>query len=410
MTDPDDPLETRLREYLADLAEHSDSVPESRFLPQRPGPRRVRMGRPSRAGLVRALAAVCVVALVALIAAVALRAIGRNARIGGPDEAVLLTAAPVPVRAVFPEPAGGLRGERLMVFDSVTRATRQVGPAAPYSHVALSPRGDLLAALAGDTLHVANVSTGRDRSVGLGSGTHGSALVWSPDDAEVAVVGEHIDLVSATGTRVADVAPASSGATAPEPTGPAAPSGTAATGGDQWSPDGHSFAGILGAVLIVIGTDGRTASATLQRLLPGDDQSASVTVAGWNSSDDVVLGRRGTVDPNAPTLAQGWTVRFSGELRAIPGSDLAFRSTIAAAVHPASQSALDRFAAHAQVLYSHRTADGNADFYEVQPGGPSQGGASATLVIFVRGSTEAVRLPSLTDVGHSDLVDAVLAR
>jgi hypothetical protein len=250
-----------------------------------------------------------------------------------------------------------------------------------------------LAGDTGDTLHIENVSTGTDRSVGLGKGTHGSAVQWSPDGAEAAVVGQHIVVVSAAGTRVADVAgPAYSG----PPT-------------YQWSPDGHRFAGIVNGTLIVVGTDGRTASATLQRLLPGVDQSTLVALAGWSSSDDVVLGPGGAVNPHAPTLAQGWTVKGSGELTAIPGTNLAFRSTIPAEGHSATQSELDRFAAHAQVIYSHRTADGNAAFYEVRPGQPSGGRAAPILIIFVRGTTEAIRLPSSTDTRHAHLVDAVLA-
>jgi hypothetical protein len=40
---------------------------------------------------------------------------------------------------------------------------------------------------------------------------------------------------------------------------------------------------------------------------------------------------------------------------------------------------------------------------------PSDGGAAPILIIFVRGTTEAIRLPSLTDTQDGDLVDAVLA-
>jgi hypothetical protein len=410
MSDPD-PLETRLRLHLRDLAEHADAAPVRRFLPGGPARRRGRvMTRPSRGGLVRSLAALCVVALVAVVA---VRVVGRNSSTGGGDSAVLLTAAPVRVEAVLAEPAGAAPGERrLMVFDSVTRATRQVGPPAPYTYVALSPRGDVVAALAGesgDTLHLENVSTGTDRSVGLGSGTHGSAVQWSPDDTEVAVVGQHIVIVSAAGTRVADVAaPADSGPPTPETKRPTSVIGPDSSRGYQWSPDGHRFAGIVNGALIVVGTDGRTASATLQHLLPGVDRSALVAVAGWSSSDDIVLGAGGAVNPYAPTLAQGWTVKGSGELTAIPGSNLAFRSSIPARGHSATQSELDRFAAHAQVIDSHRSADGNADLYEVRAGQPSNG-AAPVLIIFVRGTNEAIRLPSSTDTRHGHLVDAVLA-
>jgi hypothetical protein len=65
----DDPLETRLRLHLTELAEHADAVPVRRFLPERPTRGRPRgLTGPSRGGLIRALSAVCVVALVALVA------------------------------------------------------------------------------------------------------------------------------------------------------------------------------------------------------------------------------------------------------------------------------------------------------------------------------------------------------
>ena len=407
----DDPLETRLRLHLTDLAEHADSVPVRRFLRERPTRRRPRLlTGPSRGGLVRALAGLCVVALVALVA---VRVVGRNSSPGGDESAVLLTAAPVPVEAVIAEPTGGPHGQRrLMVFDSVTRRTRQVGAPAAYSYVTLSPRGDLVAALAGDTLHIANVSAGTDRSVALGNGTHGSAVLWSPDGAEAAVVGQHVVVVSATGTRVADVADsADSESPGPGPQRPTPTSviSTVSIEGYQWSPDGRRFAAIVNGALIVIGTDGRTASATLPRLLPGVDRSTFVAVAGWSSSDDIVLGPRGAANPHAPTLAQGWTVKVSGGLTALPGTNLAFRSTIPAEAHSATQSEFDRFAANAEVIYSHRTADGNADFYEVRPSQPRDGGAAPILIIFVRGTTEAIRLPSVMDTRDGHLVDAALA-
>ena len=179
--------------------------------------------------------------------------------------------------------------------------------------------------------------------------------------------------------------------------------------GYQWSPDGRRFAAIVNGALIVIGSDGRTASATLPRLLPGVGRSTFVIVAGWSSSDDIVLGPRGAANPHAPTLAQGWTVNVSGGLTALPGTNLAFRSTIPAEAHSATQSELDRFAANAEVISSRPTADGNADFYEVRPGQPRDGGAAPILIIFVRGTTEAIRLPSVMDTRDGHLVDAALA-
>lgn len=115
------------------------------------------------------------------------------------------------------------------------------------------------------------------------------------------------------------------------------------------------------------------------------------------------------MNPSAPTLAQGWTVKGSGELTAIPGIKLPFRSSLPSGGHSATQSELDRFAAHAQVIDAHHTADGNADFYEVRRGQPGDRGAAPILIIFVRGTTEAIRLPSSTETGHDHLVDAVVA-
>ena len=62
------------------------------------------------------------------------------------------------------------------------------------------------------------------------------------------------------------------------------------------------------------------------------------------------------------------------------------------------------------MISSHRTADGDADFYEVRPGQPRDGGAAPIIIIFVRGITEAIRLPAATDTGDGDLVDAALER
>ena len=191
------------------------------------------------------------------------------------------------------------------------------------------------------------------------------------------MIGQHVVVVSATGTRVAAVAEsAASGSPGPGPQAPTPTSviSTVSIEGYQWSPDGRRFAAIVNGALMVIGTDGHTASATLPHLLPGVDRSTSVAVAGWSSSDDIVLGPRGAANPHAPTLAQGWTVNVSGGLTALPGTNLAFRSTIPAEAHSATQSEFDRFAANAEMISSHRTADGNADFYEVRRSQPRDGG------------------------------------
>jgi len=403
-----DTIEDRLRLYFTDLAEHAASQPISyrlaHLLRRGEQPQRARIPRTS---LVRPLA---VIGAAALVAVAAVHLAGRGSTGDGGQGAVLLTAAPVPVRAVLAEPIAGHPGQRqLMLFDSVTRTTRRVGPPAGYDAVRMSPRGDVIAALAGNVLHLVTVVSGADHPVSLPSGSYGGGLVWSQDGSDVAVVGQHVLVANSSGRLVAEVAaPAAS-----IPVSPGVPGRTVIgsevedSGGYQWSPDGRRFAAVMNDALIVVGTDGTTAAAPLASLLRGVDSSTFIVLEGWNGSDVIVLGTD-LVGPTSATVARGWAVDVAHSLAATAGTDLAFEFTGPPPASAADRAALGRFAPNPQVMYSYRTSDGGADFYEVRPGPPNTGGVATILVVFVRGTTEAIRLPSLTDTRDGNLVDAVL--
>jgi dipeptidyl aminopeptidase/acylaminoacyl peptidase len=338
----------------------------------------------------------------------AVRFAGNSRAPGGAEEATLLTPHPVPFRAVFAEPVKGHAGEEQpMIFDSVTRVSHRVGPPEDYDVVRLSPRGTIVAALGRDHLHLVEISTDVDRVVTLPSGTYAGGVTWSPDGAEAAIVGEHLVVVNAAGARLAQVDARAGSA----PGAPRGSAGTATNCGEcQWSPVGHRFAAIINDELIEIDSDGSARRAAVPTLVPGITPSTPVIVAGWRGSDTVVLGTRNALAAAASTskLARGWAVDVSHGLSATAGDNLAFVSTVHASRSAAPAADLDRYAAHPQVVSARRTEDGGADFFEVLPGRRAEGGMAPILLVLLKGTTEAVRLPGVTDV-DGELMDAVLA-
>lgn len=328
--------------------------------------------------------------------------------------AVLLTAAPVRLTAAFVQTVPGSNDVQLVVFDSHDRHTRTLGAPAQYRVVRVSPAGDSVAALVGDTVRFFDVATGAEHYVALPPQTCADYPVWAPDGKHVAIAGERVFILNDHGSIVS-----SADAPAPVMPGPApvGPHCSVSSGGWSWSPDGSLFADAVNGQFIVESAAGGVAASSEQSLTPGYDPANGVVFAGWRDDHVMVIASPRTVTESGSgpvatvqsPVASGWEVRVSGSgLTSVPGTALSFVTTAPGPLGVLPQSVIDKYVPNGAVIASSATADRRGDMYEIVPGRGGAPTVSSTVVVMINGAVEAVRLPQMPNTRDVALVDAAL--
>jgi hypothetical protein len=269
-----------------------------------------------------------------------------------------------PAQAVFTYV--GTAGQ-LRILQPGQTSGKTIAPSRHYGIIRLSPDGATVAALDEQSsgsnapaLHLIDIATGVDHVVTLAQGPV-AALVWSPSEDVVAVVGGKHLLVNSAGVILATSANHST-ATG----GAIAISG----GGYGWSPDGTRFGAVAGPSLVILSTNGQVRDVPTASLVGAPSQ---VGFVGWTASaePEPVVSSAGEEFAVGPTLSTTSALGNAVAVQRVVDTAVGARGA-AAAIKGYGTAIWDHPTSGGQVVAQMVASDGSAAFAVASVSDPSR--------------------------------------